>query len=354
MGIGACPLHTGSSLDQGWVAKQTIGAGAPPPASGRLARGCRRQLGLALAALGLLAASPAAALAEGAVQRAARTGELVLTGFADVPPLVFADGQGKSVGYGLLVADRIAAELSTAVGRPVKVRFAPVADPASLVTSLTAGKAALACGLPFSWELDTHVDFSLPIGLSGLRLLAPVGRFDGTPAALASRRIGVVRQSLGETELRGMEPRAIPVPFNNLQEAVAALKAGTVEGVMGDTFVLAGLVRQQALTGLTLTPDFPFEAYAVSCVMAQNDSAFRDLVNLTIARLLQGYLDGQPDTVAAVNRWLGPGSAVGLPENVIRASFEAVLLGVESIRPIPAGQPTSSSVVLGSPLTAQR
>ena len=123
---------------------------------------------------------------------------------------------------------------------------------------------------------------------------------------------------------------------------------------MGDTFVLAGLVRQQALTGLTLTPDFPFEAYAVSCVMAQNDSAFRDLVNLTIARLLQGYLDGQPDTVAAVNRWLGPGSAVGLPENVVRASFEAVLLGVESIRPIPAGQPTSSSVVLGSPLTAQR
>jgi polar amino acid transport system substrate-binding protein len=331
-----------------------MGAGSSPNAPSRQRLGLGSRVGLALIALGLLAATPVAALAEGAVQRAARTGELVLSGFADVPPLMFADAQGQTVGYGLLVADRIAAALSTAVGRPVKVRFAPVADPASLVTSISSGKADLACGLPFSWELDTHVDFSLPIGLSGLRLLAPVGRFDGTPAALASRRIAVVRQSLGETDLRGMQPRAIPVAFNTLQEGVAALKAGTVEGVIGDTVVLAGLVRQQSLTGLALTPDFPFEAYAISCVMAPNDSAFRDLVNLTIARLLQGYLDGQPDAVAAVNRWLGPASAVGLPEQAIRAGFEAVLLGVESIRPIPAGQSTRSSAAAVVSETALR
>jgi polar amino acid transport system substrate-binding protein len=79
-------------------------------------------------------------------------------------------------------------------------------------------------------------------------------------------------------------------------------------------------------------------AYAVCCVLAENDSAFRIVVNLAIARLLQGYLDGQPDTVTAVNRWLGPASALGLPESAIRASFEAVLLGVETIRPIPADQ----------------
>ncbi len=181
-----------------------------------------------------------------------------------------------------------------------------------------------------------QVDFSLPIGISGLRLLAPAGRFDGSPAALAGRRIAVVRQSLGETELRGIQPKATVVAFDNLSAAVAALRAGTVEGVVGDTVVLAGLVRQQGLKGLALTPDVPFEAYAVSCVLAENDSAFRNLVNLAIARLLQGYLDGQPDTVAAVNRWLGPTSAVALPESAIGASFEAILLGVETIRLIPA------------------
>jgi polar amino acid transport system substrate-binding protein len=250
--------------------------------------------------------------------------------------------QGEPSGYGILVAERIAAELSQVVGRPVSVRFAPISDPASLVNSITSGKADLACGLPFSWGLDMQVDFSLPIGLSGVRLLAPTGRFDGSPAALAGRRIGVVRQSLGETELRGMQPKATPVAFDSLKSAVAAMQAGTVEGVIGDTIVLAGLVRQQGLPGLALSPAFPYEAYAVSCVLAENDSAFRNVVNLAIARLLQGYLDGQPDTVTAVNRWLGPASAVGLPESAIRASFEAVLLGVETIRPVLEGQAAST------------
>ncbi|MCP9889953.1 extracellular substrate binding-like orphan protein GrrP [Cyanobium sp. Aljojuca 7D2] len=303
---------------------------------GRVATQIWRGLAGSIATLGLLAVMPAAALAEGVVQRAARTGELVMSGLADVPPLVVVGPQGQPSGYGILVADRIAAEVARAVGRPVTVRFAPVANPRSLVDTITKGKADLACGFPFSWELDMQVDFSLPIGISGLRLLAPAGRFDGSPAALAGRRIAVVRQSLGETELRGIQPKATVVAFDNLSAAVAALRAGTVEGVVGDTVVLAGLVRQQGLKGLALTPDFPFEAYAVSCVLAENDSAFRNLVNLAIARLLQGYLDGEPDTVAAVNRWLGPTSAVAMPESALLASFEAILLGVETIRLIPA------------------
>jgi len=290
--------------------------------SSRLA-GLGRRLAAGVGALGLLAVMPAAVQAqsqtkppakpqlEGAVQRAARSGQLVLSGFADVPPLMMVSPQGQPSGYGILVAERIAAELSQAVGRPVSVRFAPISDPASLVNSITSGKADLACGLPFSWAVDMQVDFSLPIGLSGVRLLAPTGRFDGSPAALSGRRIGVVRQSLGETELRGMQPKATPVAFDSLKAAVAAMQAGTVEGVIGDTIVLAGLVRQQGLPGLELSPALPYEAYAVSCVLAENDSAFRNVVNLAIARLLQGYLDGQPDTVTAVNRWLGPASALG-------------------------------------------
>lgn len=294
--------------------------------------------GMPVAAQAQASAQAQATAGEGVVQRVARSGELVLGGFPDVPPLMVVGPQGQPSGYAILVADRIAAELTKALGRPVRVRFAPTDNPASLVRSIASGKADLACGLPFSWELEMQVDLSLPIGLSGLRLLAPAGRFDGTPAALAGRRIGVVRQSLGATQLAGMQPKAIPVAFDSLQAAVAALKANTVEGVVGDTIVLAGLVRQQGLQGLALSPDFPYEAYGVSCVMAENDSAFRNVVNLAIARLLLGYLDGQPDTVAAVNRWLGPASAVGLKEATIRASFEAALLGVESIRPVPEGQ----------------
>jgi len=291
-----------------------------------------------IAALGLLAllAPVAQARAEGVVDRVARTGQLVLIGDPAQPPLLSRDGQGQPQGYGVVVARRIAAELAAAVGRPVSLRFQPVTDPATLGQRIAQGKADLACGVPFSWERDMTVDFSLPIGLSGLRLLAPAGRFDGAPEALAGRAIGVVRDSLAETELRGMQPAARVVPFPTLAEAVTALLAARVEGVIGDSSLLAGLVNARGASGLALTPELPYERYAVACLVPENDSPFRNLANLAIARLLQDYLDGQPEAVAAVDRWLGPGSALKLPQDRIRAYFETVLLGVEAIRPLPA------------------
>ena len=294
------------------------------------------------AALGLLAvlAPVAQARAEGVVDRVARSGQLVLIGDPGLAPMLSRDAQGQPQGYGVEVARRVAAELSAAVGRPVTLRFEPVTDPAALGQRIAQGKADLACGVPFSWERDMTVDYSLPIGLSGLRLLAPAGRFDGAPEALAGRSIGVVRDSLAETELRGMQPAARAVPFANLPAAVSALQAGRVEGVIGDSSLLAGLVRAQGATGLALTPEDPYERYAVACLVPENDSAFRNLVNLAIARFLQNYLDGQPEAVAAIDRWLGPGSALQLPQERIRTYFETVLLGVEAIRPLPAPAPS--------------
>lgn len=289
-------------------------------------------LGLAMVVLG---APLAQARAEGVVDRAARTGSLVLAGSTTTPPLLSLDAQGQPQGYGAEVARRIAAELSTAVGRPVTLRFEALADAAVLGERLAGGQVDLACGVPFSWERDMMVDYSLPFALSGLRLLAPAGRFDGSPAALAGRPIGVVKDSLAETELKGMQPAARAVGFPSLAAAVTALGAGQVDGVIGDTLLLASAVGARGSRGLALTPAEPYERYAVACVVPENDSAFRNLVNLAIARLLQGYLDGQPEAVAAVDRWVGPGSALSLPPEVIRAYFETVLLGVEAIRPLP-------------------
>lgn len=270
------------------------------------------------------------------LERLARRGELVLIGYPDLPPLVSAGADGRPEGYALLLADRIAAELGQAVGRPLRVRFQPTGDPRALIGAIAGGSADLACGLPFSWDQDMLVDHTLAIGLSGLRLLAPAGRFDGNPAALAGRRIGVVRNSLAQSELLGMQPRAKAVPFATLEEALTALQAGRVEGVVGDSVVLAGLAQKRGASGWILTPELPYEVYAVTCVVPPNASTYRHLVNLAIARLQQQYLEGQPEAVNAVNRWLGPGSAIGIPQARLEAIFEAVQLGVETLRPLPS------------------
>lgn len=292
-----------------------------------------RSLGLALLSLGLLVAP--AAWAGGVVERVARSGELRLIGPADRPPMIAVDAQGRPQGYGVEVAERIAALLSEAVGRPVRLRYETVADAAPLAQRLGEGGADLACGLPFTWARDLTVDFSVPIGISGLRLLAPTGRFDGSPAGLAGRRIGVVRDSLAESDLRGTQPAAKLVTFSTLAAAVEGLAGGQVDGVVGDSVVLAGLARERGLKGLALTPEQPYERYAVACALPQNDSAFRDLVNRAIVGLQQAYVQGEPKTVATVNRWLGPGSALDLPPEVIRTVFDALLLGVEALRPVP-------------------
>lgn len=289
---------------------------------------------LALLSIGLAAAP--AAHAEGVLDRVARSGQLQLIGPADVPPMLSLDAQGRPEGYGVVVANRVAALLSQAVGKPVQLRYQTVAGAAQLAQTLGEGKGDLACGVPFTWAREMVVDFTLPIGISGLRLLAPAGRFNGAPEGLAGRRIGVVRESLAETELRGMQPAARSVPFADPQAALAALAAGQVDGVIGDSALLAGLVRQQRLSGLVLTPEVPYERYAVACVVPENDSQFRDLVNRAIAQLLQGYLDGEPESVAAVDRWLGPGSALNLSPEKIRNVFDSLLMGVEALRPLPA------------------
>ena len=295
-----------------------------------------------LALLAVLAPT-AQARAESVVERAAQTGELVLAGSPDMPPLLSLDAQGQLQGYGVLMAGTIQAQLSAAVGRPLKLRFQPISDPAALGQSLAEGKVDLACGVPFSWERDMTVDYTLPIALSGLRLLAPAGRFDGSPAALAGRRIGVVANSLAATELRGMQPAAVAVGFPNLAAAFKALQAGQVQGVIGDTLLLANQARAAGAQGLALTPELPYERYAVACAVPENDSAFRNLANLAIAQLLQGYVDGQPEAVAAVDRWVGPSSSLRLSQDQIRMYFETVLLGVEAIRPLPVAPGPSSA-----------
>jgi polar amino acid transport system substrate-binding protein len=303
------------------------------PASAR----CHRLTALLVfLSLGLGLAAAPAAHAQGILERVARSGQLQLIGPADVPPMLSLDAQGKPEGYGVVVANRVAAFLSQAVGKPVQLRFEAVAGAAQLAQRLGEGKAELSCGVPFTWAREMVVDFTLPIGISGLRLLAPAGRFTGAPEGLAGRRIGVVRDSLAETELRGMQPAARSVPFADPKAALAALVAGQVDGVIGDAGLLAGLVGQQRLSGLALTPEVPYERYAIACVVPENDSQFRDLVNRAIAQMLQGYVDGDPQSVAEVNRWLGPGSALNLSQEKIRNVFDSLLMGVEALRPLPA------------------
>nr|WP_254216902.1 extracellular substrate binding-like orphan protein GrrP [Synechococcus sp. CCY 9618] len=273
-----------------------------------------------------------------------------MAGPVGVVPLAFVDDKKQLVGYSLDIGRRIEAEVADYLGRPVKVVYTVQEDTAALFRDVHRGDVDLACGVQFTWEREMHVDFSMPFALSGIRLLTRQGTLDGAPAALAGQRIGVVKDSLGSATLTALQPKAVTVPFAGIEPAVRALMAGKVAAVAGDSLLLAGAVQGLGGKGYGLVPAQAFSHFAVGCMLPENQSTFRNLVNLAIAKLLQGYLNGNPADVATVERWLGPQGILELPPEVIRAYFQAVLLGYESIRaPAAPATPSPASPVPAAP-----
>ena len=71
---------------------------------------------------------PAPAAAETVLERAARTGVITMGGRTDLMPYSFVDGKGQLVGLSIDVAERIAAEASTYLNRPVRLAFTAAPD----------------------------------------------------------------------------------------------------------------------------------------------------------------------------------------------------------------------------------
>lgn len=273
---------------------------------------------------------PPAAQAESVMERAARTGTLTMAGPVNLPPFASLDSQNVLQGYTIDLAKLIAAEVSAYLGRSLKVDFQRQDDPLVAFEGVVQGRVDFTCGMAFTWEREMLVDYSLPTGLSGIRLLAGKG-IDGSPASLAGLRVGVAKNSLGQTLLPQLNAKATPVVFPNLKAATDAFLAGRVQGVLGDSVLIANLVPPARAANANLVPSQGYVRYGVGCITPQNNSTFRNLVNLAIARLQQGYVNGDPEPTAIVNRWFGPGSAMDLPPDLIKAFFESVLISHEQI-----------------------
>jgi polar amino acid transport system substrate-binding protein len=266
---------------------------------------------------------PPASRAETVVERAARTGVLEAISLAAAPP--FSSRQGERfVGLAPLVLERIGAEVADYLGRSIAVQQAEAGSVDEVIEAISVGRRDIACGTAFSWTREMHLDHTLPFALSGIRLLAPAG-IDGTPASLQGRRIGVVKDSAAALTLAEAVPQATLVPLATPQQALAALRSGQVALLGGDSLWLMA-ARKGIGRPLELVPTIPYDRFAVSCIFPEGNDTFANLADLAIVKLLQGYADGNAADRAAVNQWIGPGSAVNLSEEVIEAYFSTVLL----------------------------
>jgi polar amino acid transport system substrate-binding protein len=275
----------------------------------------------ALLSLGL--AIPQAAQAESVVERVGRTGQLKVLVLNDDLPYITAQGNGYA-GLAMEVVSEVQRELSLALNKPVQITPVPIQSVEQGLSSIASGTADIACGVSYSWGPAMVVDYTLPFALTGVRLLTPPGN-DGTPAALAGQRIGVVKDSLAASTLNAAVPKANLVPFDNPQAALKGLRSGQVQFLAGDTLWLMAN-RSSAAANDNLAPLVPYSRSAVACIIPENNSGILNLSNLAIARLMQAYINNDPKALSRINRWIGPGSTVNLNQDAIKSYFINVLL----------------------------
>ncbi len=253
------------------------------------------------------------------------TGKLRAVVIGKMLPMV-DETDGKYDGLSFVVLDAIRDQLKTAPENKaddIVIEPIPIQSAQDGLNKIRAGEADIACGVAFSWERQRTLTYTLPFATSGVRVLAPKGN-DGTPDSLKGKTIGVVNDSAAAAVLSKSLEDAQFQFFNTPAEALTGLKDGTIEFLGGDTLWLKANLKATAPDS-DLVPAFPYARSGVGCIVANTTPHLLNYSNLAIGRMLTQYVDGNEDVRTAINKWAGPGSDLGLSDEMISDFFSIVL-----------------------------
>lgn len=260
----------------------------------------------------LMLSFPSVAKAETVIEKVIRTGYFNAGFHFDMIPYSYVDAEQQLVGYSVDMIDLIKTELEKEVGKPIELLTQPVTidtekGTSDLITKIENHEVDITCNVGFTWERARFVDFSTSNSISGLKLLVKQGSNLGTPESLARKRIAIAPDSPAEVILPYFQPQVILVKnFSSVKESIAALDRGDIDAIAGDSLILDGTRQAQSNPdGYKLVPDSPYARYGLGCIVPQNNSSFRRLVDQTIIGVMQGYLNGESRSVEMIDRWFG-------------------------------------------------
>jgi len=234
----------------------------------------------------------------GAIQSRGRLSVALISNRA---PFAYVDETGAPAGYEVNLV-RLMAERW--LGDPTAVDFTPVTYEAGVELVRTGQAELLLGGQAHTRAAELALDFSLPTYWDGESLMVMAGGPEVTDLhSLSGQQVVVVEASASsDVLLAATQPAGIPLtilPRQTLEAAIAMLMEGQAAAVAGKRSAL--LWPAYATPGLGLLPlRLTLEPLALG--LPQGDSAFRDLVNLTLQVM---KADGQLDALYAV--WFSDG-----------------------------------------------
>jgi ABC-type amino acid transport substrate-binding protein len=221
-------------------------------------------------------------------------GRLAVAMVSDRSPFAYVDASGTPAGFEVnlirLIAERWLAD-------PAAVDFTPVTRETGL-EMVRSGQADLLIGaLPHTRAAEMAADFSLTTYVAGEGLMIRAGAPITDLADLAGQQVATVEGSGSqEVLLQVAQQQGIAVtalPQASLEAAMAALEEGRVVAVAGERATMLG--PAYATPGLGVLP-FRLTQVPTALVLPPGDSAFRDLVNLTLQTMKR---EGQFDALYA-------------------------------------------------------
>jgi putative glutamine transport system substrate-binding protein len=256
-----------------------------------------------------LASSPIVAAVPDTISKIESRGRLVVALVADRPPYAYVDASGALAGYEV---DLVRSMASYWLGDVTAVDFVPVSAAIGKEMVFTGQADVVVGAVEHTRQGELEMDFSQTTYVAGEGLMIQAGTPVTRLESLHGQMVAVVDGSgsaealLSAAQGAGVSVAVAPQP--TLETAIALLAEGQVAAVVADRAYLLGPAyatpELEVLPGrLTQVP--------LALGLPAGDSAFRDLVNLTLQQMkADGQFDGLysiwfGDAAPAFARWPG-------------------------------------------------
>ena len=234
----------------------------------------------------LLLGAAAPVLAETVLEKISRTGVLTAGTRGDTIPFAFITEKNEWIGFSIDLLEAIRARLEKKLAKRIRIEKKEI-TPETRIPLVVSRTIDVECGsTTYTRARDETVDFSINFFFTGAQLLVKKGSGIKSVADVAGKRVGALRGSTGETNLRAAQSKADVVTFQGHPAAFLALEQGRIVAYATDGILLAGLAANATNPkDYEVVGDF-FSKEPYSCVVPENDSKWRDFVNHTFMELI--------------------------------------------------------------------
>ena len=263
------------------------------------------------------------AIAGTVLENVARSGKLTVGTSFDLVPYAYYNQEGELDGFAIEISKVIQKELEKELGKSIELEFVEVDGIKDAIPKMINNEIDLACNTVFTWQRDQFVDFTMRYSISGIRLLTPKGEISANDS-LAGKKIAIPPLTFVKDAVKLAHPDAEYVEITSIQEAMTMLKGGKVDALAGDSFILDGISQQIGADSYEFYPSMDKSSYAtygVACMVPENNSTFLNIANYGIAKMMEGYLVGDAETVKMIDKWIGSDGVITIIDSDDVKSF---------------------------------